>query len=590
LVVHKSQYAIEDPGCTNAQDTTENTDAEPDFVIPACYDGEDNDGDDLIDYPEDPQCAAAGDVYERLTCEVLESVATVSDSISYSFAPEIGYIGNGTNCAFSSGQEAVFTLEVNNISEIVVTVTDDEDGEPSAVYTALRTECDSIASELACYTTATDRRVFNEIEPGLYFLVVHKSQYAIEDPFTVNIQINPIECADGEDNDEDGLIDADDLGCESLRDLTEDTDADPEFVTPECADEVDNDEDGQIDYPADPECLTQGDIFEMPSCDNYSVAAVVTSEGGTYEFSPEEDYEGIEVSCGYSAGQEAVYALYIDSLSQVTVSATDESGSFSSVYMALRSECDYEDTELGCYTSTTPGPRAFQNVRPGLYFLIVHRTEFSANNPFTVEIDVQVQECGDGVDNDADGAIDAQDPGCDSSRDLSESTDSEPDFEAPVCSDGEDNDEDGDTDYPNDTFCTYAGGSAEGPFCELFNDEIQVVTESINFTVDNSTYMNSYTRATSANGLEVPFVLLLSQTSNVVITRGSDFDTYLHMREGVCDSQEALYAYNDDTNNFNAQLVLNAVAPGVYYVFVDGFAGDDVGQITVDVTVSPSAE
>ena len=74
--------------------------------------------------------------------------------------------------------------------------------------------------------------------------------------------------------------------------------------------------DGEIDYPADPECITQGDRVEMPDCANYTIAEVVFGEGGSYEFTPEENYEGIEVSCGFSAGQEAVYAIYVDELSQ----------------------------------------------------------------------------------------------------------------------------------------------------------------------------------------------------------------------------------------------------------------------------------
>ena len=109
----------------------------------------------------------------------------------------------------------------------------------------------------------------------------------------------------------------------------------------------------------------------MPSCENYSIASVVTSEGGTFEFTPEEDYSGIEVSCGFSAGQEAVYPIYVEELSKITVTVTDtDDRDFSSVYMALRSECDVEDTELACFSSSSPGPRAFGNVEPGLYFLL----------------------------------------------------------------------------------------------------------------------------------------------------------------------------------------------------------------------------
>lgn len=98
-------------------------------------------------------------------------------------------------------------------------------------------------------------------------------------------------CADGFDNDGDGLIDFPaDPGCESLSDGDEsnviaacsdgadndgngfiDFPADPscdgpndttENGVPGCSDGVDNDGDGAIDYPADPDCTSGGDASE----------------------------------------------------------------------------------------------------------------------------------------------------------------------------------------------------------------------------------------------------------------------------------------------------------------------------------------
>ena len=574
---------LEDMGCIDALDSTEDSDLDPEFVIPVCADGEDNDGDGLVDYPEDPQCEAAGDIYERETCEIYDSLATfTAPGGSYNFAPEENYTGTEVGCGFSAGQEAVLTLEITSVSNVTVTLTDD-DGSEASVYMSLRTRCDDVNSEIECYSAFTsDERVFNNLEPGMYFLVAHRSEFSVEEPFTVDVVINPIECADGIDNDSDGLIDADDLGCESLRDLTEDSDADPEFVTPECADMIDNDEDGQIDYPNDPECTTIGDRFEMPSCENYDIASVVTSEGGSFEFSPEVDYSGTEVGCGFSAGQEAVYPIYVDELSRITVSVTDAPDDFSSVYMALRSDCDVEDSEVACFTSSSPAPRVFNSIQPGLYFLIVHRTAGAVENPFTVDIALETIECGDGVDNDGDNSIDLEDIGCESSNDLSESTDAEPDFALPECSDGIDNDMDGDIDYPNEDFCVAAGGTSESPSCELYNEPLQIVTETTNFMVTTSG-ANNYTRGSSANGPEVPFVIILEQESEVTITYDSDFDTYLHMRAGLCDGVDT-YAYNDDSIGLNSSLT-ETLPAGIYFVFVDGFGESSAGAVTVSVTI-----
>ena len=90
-------------------------------------------------------------------------------------------------CSFSSGEVAVFTLELNSISDVVVNVTD-ADGGSSSVFTT--GECDNEDSELACYGIGLDNRVFTSVE--VLLLVIHRSGFATADSFTVDIQINPI--------------------------------------------------------------------------------------------------------------------------------------------------------------------------------------------------------------------------------------------------------------------------------------------------------------------------------------------------------------------------------------------------------------
>lgn len=57
------------------------------------------------------------------------------------------------------------------------------------------------------------------------------------------------ECSDGRDNDGDGAIDLEDSGCDSPDDPDERMDA-----VAQCRDGIDNDSDGLIDYPNDPGC------------------------------------------------------------------------------------------------------------------------------------------------------------------------------------------------------------------------------------------------------------------------------------------------------------------------------------------------
>jgi subtilisin family serine protease len=74
-------------------------------------------------------------------------------------------------------------------------------------------------------------------------------------------------------------------------------------------------------------------------------------------------------------------------------------------------------------------------------------------------------ECDDGLDNDGDGVVDGDDPGCDDTTDLFERSDLLP------CDDGLDNDGDGDVDVA-DAGCLNASWLAEDPACDdgLDND------------------------------------------------------------------------------------------------------------------------
>ena len=70
------------------------------------------------------------------------------------------------------------------------------------------------------------------------------------------------QCSDGKDNDGDGLFDyPNDPGCSSYLDTTE-------GGNPACSDGIDNDGDGKVDFPADPGCSSANDTREedTPAC------------------------------------------------------------------------------------------------------------------------------------------------------------------------------------------------------------------------------------------------------------------------------------------------------------------------------------
>lgn len=76
---------------------------------------------------------------------------------------------------------------------------------------------------------------------------------------------------------------------------------------------------------------------------------------------------------------------------------------------------------------------------------------------YTLTLNETTFQCGDGIDNDADGLVDhGLDPQCASAADASEAPD-------PECSDGVDNDSDGKTDWGSDWGCSSASDNTESP-------------------------------------------------------------------------------------------------------------------------------
>ncbi len=82
-------------------------------------------------------------------------------------------------------------------------------------------------------------------------------------------EVDPTQCNDGIDNDEDGFIDLFDKGCS----ISTDNDETDPVVIPACSDGLDNDKDGLIDFPADPGCTATGDNSEAdPLMTRYDMA------------------------------------------------------------------------------------------------------------------------------------------------------------------------------------------------------------------------------------------------------------------------------------------------------------------------------
>lgn len=241
-------------------------------------------------------------------------------------------------------------------------------------------------------------------------------------------EINP-ECSDGIDNDNDGLVDFfADPGCGGL------PSGYAENIDPTCADGRDNDGDGHIDYPQDPGCEGPFDSSEQnPACTD----GIDNDGDGHTDFPDDPDCLSLyqDREHGFACGDG------VDNDLDGKVDYPDDLGC----------ESHLDDTELNPACSDGrdndgDGSADFGGVDStgdGALNLAAD----SGCESFTDESEVNGVPtlCSDGIDNDGDGAADyPSDPDCDNELDDDESS-------ANPCSDGIDNDGDGLIDTTTDT-------------------------------------------------------------------------------------------------------------------------------------------
>jgi hypothetical protein len=206
---------------------------------------------------------------------------------------------------------------------------------------------------------------------------------------------------------------------------------------------------------------------------------------------------------------------------------------------------------------------------------------------YRLRFDFESHICGDGEDNDGDGLIDAEDPGCVSATDGDEA---DPQV-APECADGIDNDDDGAADYPNDPDCDYAGGPREEPVCAL-EDALRIVLApdaTRDVEVNTGVAGADYGARCGANGRgqERPLRLVApAQLHLVAEITAADYDPVLHARR-VCDDDRSALACDDDGGEGNLSRLELDLDAGSTFLFVDAFAEDGGGAATLRLTTTP---
>jgi hypothetical protein len=572
---------LADPGCTAADDLDE---ADP-LEVPACANGLDDDMDGQTDYPNDPDCAAAGTPLEGPLCNpAVNLVEVAAPGGQYNAVLGVGDSTTDSRCGPGLGIETVFAVSVLEASRISIRAVDPAEGD---FQVSVRESCDAIESELDCdlgeFGSALSFAYETDGAQTLY-VVVEANQGGFVGPsgqvdVTIEVESLITECNDGADNDADGRIDLEDLGCERGSD---DSEADPP-AAPACGDGLDNDEDGLVDFPEDDGCIAAGDRREEVSCAFVDDLPELGPEGGVVGLQFGDDV--YDNRCAGS-GPDALASFTLETASEVTVRTIN--ADFDTVLSVL-STCEGGGQELACDDDGGDGTMSqltFARLEPGTYFVNV---EAFGGNPGNADLEVVVVPalppvCVNELDDDGDGLVDLADPGCSGPLDEDEA-----DPETPAtCANGLDDDGDGQTDYPQDADCAAAGGVTEEARCLDRRPVVEVGQAGGVFDVDLGDNADIASLGCSDGDREVPFALTLTEPSNVRVEvvngAGNQVAVALALRTG-CGEAAAPDEELACAASFNGPLLGRALPPGLYYVFAEEARFANLGNIRVTITV-----
>ncbi len=313
--------------------------------------------------------------------------------------------------------------------------------------------CDDLEPLPGCGATGGHKAtVFRHVPAGDYGLTILRTLGG-----GATVEVRPIEgvCDDGRDGDGDGRPDLADPGCAFARDANE---ADPP-APPACANGLDDDGDGAADWPADADCAAAGAATEAPRCGARPVIDV--GPGRTRVIAPADPQRGAD-----APPAEVVLAVHTAERSDVEVAADRF------VTWDVRTACDDAATSLGTLNALPLGEHPallrLPERPPGVTYVVVRSLYENLHFPrtpgwvdLTVDVTPMRGACVNGADDDADGRVDAADPGCSDLRDDSEADPAAP----PACHDGRDDDADGLVDWPADPDCATAGDEHELRLC-----------------------------------------------------------------------------------------------------------------------------
>ncbi len=453
----------------------------------------------------------------------------------------------------------------------------------------------------------------------------------LEDPGcalpTDNDESNPVvaQCTDGIDNDSDGLIDfPNDPGC-ALVLADSEVDSCPGDGCPACANGVDDDGDGKTDYPDDLGCNSASDSDEFnadPSVcgTNVSIQPLPADGQVSSSFTGAANNELISADCGGN-GEEHVYIYTITEPKSVVIT-TDFAETAVDTVVYVRTDCRETGSEIACNDdspSNTNSTLAIDLLDPGTYYIVVDRADgtdgdyrlsvdsfvpekepcdptamdctpglfcrlFTEGGVTATDETCEQPECSDGQDSDGDTFSDFPDePGCSSPEDNDETDDCPDGVNCPACSNGIDDDADGVIDFANDPGCFSAADDLEED-CQD-SDPIVAIGSVSPFNGTTAGATNDYTPSCQAStNLDVAHLLTIPVPLDTLTidSEGSSFDTILTFNTPDCNEAAEVVCDDDGAAGTRSLLELTNVAPGNYFVMVDGFSESANGAYTLN--------
>jgi hypothetical protein len=358
-----------------------------------CTDGMDNDLDNSVDCADDdcgssPFCGAGDDCDNAVDVNGGEPVGAAFDGVQLDLSGStVGY-GNDLagSCSAPSGEAADSVWKLVLSDPMVVNVVLDFEGYKYPSFYVLEDGCDG--AEMAC--AAGDKEPLPaefQLEPGTWFLVVDGNWAGDESPYSLSllftlVQTEETNCVDGEDDDNDNLIDCDDPDC-ALDDACRGLTCDFPFLVNE-GNSIGEDDDG----------------------------LALSYEGTTVGFT--NDFSG-DCSEASLLAPDVVYSFVLAESMNVTVSHAFEGNFWPAVYV-IAGDCG-EGEQVLCAVNTTEAALATGLLDPGTYFVIVDGDFDGDEAPyfldllFTAPLATELI-CDDGIDDDGDDLTDCNDDDC----------------------------------------------------------------------------------------------------------------------------------------------------------------------------------